>query len=98
MAKKNIPHHFWEEAMNTGVYIMNKTPTAAAVHGVTPEEKYSGKKPNLSHMKVFGCIAYVHVLDALCTKLDPKAKKCVFIGHSLEQKGHKCCNPINYDV
>ena len=66
-------------------YIMNKTPTVA-IHNVTLEDKYTRKKPNLSHMKVFGCIAYVHVLDELPTKLDPKAKKCVFIGYSLEQK------------
>ncbi len=58
---------------------MNRTPTAA-VHGMTLEEKYSGRKPDLSHLKVFGCIAYVHVLDELHTKLDPKAEKCVFIG------------------
>ncbi|MCO5594581.1 hypothetical protein L7F22_048614 [Adiantum nelumboides] len=50
MAEKNMPHHFWAEAINTGVYIMNMTLTGA-VHGVTPEEKYSGKKPDLSHLK-----------------------------------------------
>ncbi len=44
---------------------------------MTPEEKYNG----LSHLKVFGCIAYVHVPGELRTKLDPKAKKCVFIGY-----------------
>ena len=52
---------------------MNRAPTAA-VHDVTPEEKFTGNKPDLSHMKVFGCIAYVHVPDDLRTKLDPKAE------------------------
>ena len=52
----------------------------------------------MSHLKVFGCIAYVHVLDELRTKLDPKAKKCVFIGYSLEQKGYKCYNPVTWQV
>ena len=83
MIEKNMPHFYWAEAINIAVYIMNRTPTAT-VHNVTPEEKYTGTKPNLSHMKVFGCIAYVHVLDEMRTKLDPKAKKCVFIGSSLE--------------
>ena len=76
---------------------MNRTPTAA-VHDVTPEEKFSSRKPDLSHFKVFGCIAYVHVPDELRTKLDPKAEKCVFIGYSLEQKGYKCYNPVTRQV
>ena len=72
---------------------MNRTSTAA-IHDVTPEERFIGKKPDLPHLKVFKCIAYVHVLDELRTKLDPKAKKCIFIGYSLEQKGYRCYNPV----
>ncbi|MCO5552099.1 hypothetical protein L7F22_005609 [Adiantum nelumboides] len=83
MSEKNVPHCYWAEAVSTAVYIMNRTPTAA-VHNVTPEEKFTGKKPDLGHLKVFGCIAYVHVPDELQTKLDPKAEKCIFIGYSLE--------------
>jgi hypothetical protein len=83
MANKSIPHHYWAEAVATVIYIMNGTPTTA-VHGMIPEEKYSGKKLDLSHLKVFGCIAYVHVPNELRTKLDPKVEKCVFIGYSLE--------------
>ncbi|MCO5580198.1 hypothetical protein L7F22_034064 [Adiantum nelumboides] len=76
---------------------MNMTPTAA-VHDMTPEKKFTGKKPDVSHFKVFGCIAYVHVLDELRTKLDPKAEKCGFIGYSIEQKGYKCYNSITRQV
>jgi 5'-3' exoribonuclease 2 len=65
----------WAEAVATAVYIMNRTPTST-VHGMTPEEKYNGKKPDLSHLKVFGCIAYVYVPDELRTKLDPIKKNC----------------------
>ncbi|MCO5570114.1 hypothetical protein L7F22_023830 [Adiantum nelumboides] len=76
---------------------MNRTPTAA-VHDMTSEETFTGKKPFVSHFKVFGCIAYVHVPDELKTKLDPKAKKCVFIGYSIEQKGYKCYNLVTQQV
>jgi hypothetical protein len=65
MANKNMPHHYWAEAVATAVYIMNRTPKAT-MHGMTPEEKYSGRKPDLSHLKVFGCIAYVHVPNYVC--------------------------------
>ncbi|MCO5558670.1 hypothetical protein L7F22_012256 [Adiantum nelumboides] len=76
---------------------MNRIPTAA-IKDMTPEEKFRGKKPYVSHFKVFGCIAYVHVLDELRTKLDIKAEKCVFIGYSVEQKGYKCYNPVTHQV
>jgi hypothetical protein len=90
--EKNLPNYFWVEAVTTIVYIMNQTPTTT-IHGMTPEEKFTGKKPDISHFKMFGCIAYVHVLDEKRSKLDPKTEKCIFIRYSLEQKGYKCFNP-----
>jgi len=89
--EKNLPNYFWAEAVATIVYIVNRTPTTV-VHGMTPEEKFTGKKPDVSHFRVFRCIIYVHVLDEKRSKLDPKAKKCIFIGYSLEQKGYRCFN------
>ncbi|WP_208972683.1 hypothetical protein, partial [Escherichia coli] len=65
---------------------------------MTPEEKFSARKPDLAHLKVFGCIVYVHVPNELRTKLDPKAEKCVFIGYSLEQKGYKFNNPVTHQL
>jgi hypothetical protein len=57
---------------------------------MTPEEKFTRKKSDVSHLRVFGCIAYVHVPDEKRSKLDPKAEKCIFIGYSSEQKGYGC--------
>jgi len=90
--EKNLPNYFWAEAVATAVYIMNRTHTMA-VHGMTPEEKFTGKKPDVSHLRVFGYIAYVHVPDEKKSKLDLKAEKCIFIGYSSEQKGYRCFNP-----
>ena len=81
------------EAMSTAIYIINRTPIAV-VHNVTPKERYSDKKPDLSHLKVFCCICYVHVSDELRTKLDAKDEKCIFLGYSLEHKGYRCYNPM----
>jgi hypothetical protein len=90
--EKNLPNYFSAEVLVTALYIMNRTPTTV-VYGVTPEKKFTGKKPNVSHLGVFGCIAYVHVPDEKRSKLDPKVGKCIFIGYSLEQKRYKCFNP-----
>jgi transposase InsO family protein len=90
--EKNLPNYFWAEAITIAVYIMNLTPIVV-VHGMTPEEKFTSKKPDVLHLRVFGCISYVHVLDEKRSKLDPKVEKCIFIGYSLEQKGYKCFHP-----
>jgi hypothetical protein len=90
--EKNLPNYFWVEAVATVVYIMNRT-LAAAVHGMTPEEKFTSKKHDVSHLRVFGCIAYVYGPDEKRSKLDPKAEKCIFIGYSSKQKGYRCFNP-----
>ncbi len=60
---------------------------------MTPKEKFTNKKPDVSHFKMFGYIAYVHVLDEKRSKLDPKTKKSIFIGYSLEKNIYKCFNP-----
>jgi hypothetical protein len=73
-----LPNYFWAKAVTTAIYIMNRTPIAE-VHGMILEKKFTGKKPNVSHFRVFSCIGYVHVPDEKKSKLDPKAKKCIFI-------------------
>jgi hypothetical protein len=52
----------------------------------TPKEKFIGKKPNVSHRRMFGSIAYVHILDEKRPKLDLKAEKCIFIKYSWKQR------------
>jgi hypothetical protein len=76
--EKNLPNYFWEEAVATAIYIMNRTPTTA-VDGMTLEGKFTCKKPYVSHLIMFGCIAYVHVPNEKRSKLDPKVEKCIFI-------------------
>ena len=44
-------------------------------------------------LKVFGCVAFVHIHNHNRDKLDPQALKCVFLGYSPPNKGYKCFNP-----
>jgi hypothetical protein len=90
--EKNLPNYFWAEVVATTVYIMNRTPTTT-IHGMKIEEKFTSKKPDVSHLIMFSCIAHVHVPSEKRSKLDPKVDKCIFIGYSLEQKGYRCFNP-----
>ena len=54
--EKNMSKSYWAEATNTVVYLMNRC-TISGVHEVTPHEKYYGKKPNLSHVRIFNSLA-----------------------------------------
>jgi len=53
--EKNLPNYFWVEIVAIVVYIMYRTPTTI-VYGMTPKEKFIDKKPDVSHLIVFGCI------------------------------------------
>lgn len=48
-----------------------------------------GRKPDLSHIRLFGSQAYVHIPDVKRSKLDHKARKLTFVGYSLEHKGYR---------
>lgn len=75
-----------------------------SVHNVVPEEASSGRKHSVTHMRVFGCVAYAHVSDELRKKLDSKGEKCIFFGYNDESKAYKLYNSsikkviINRDV
>ena len=53
------------------------------------EEVLSGKEVKFSHLKVFGCVSYVHIDFDACSKLDVKYKICFFIGYGNEKFGYR---------
>ncbi|PNX67698.1 copia-type polyprotein, partial [Trifolium pratense] len=83
LAGKKVPKVFWPEAVKWATYVMNRSPTLS-VKNMTPQEAWSGKKPNVQHFRVFGCLAFVHVPDSQRIKLDNKSIKCIHLG---EKKG-----------
>jgi len=55
-------------------------------NGITPYEVWKSRKPNLSYLKVWGCLAYYRVLDPKRIKLNPEAIKSVLIGYAENSK------------
>ena len=55
-----LGHEFWAEVVDTACYLVNRSPSSA-LEDKTPQEVWTGKKPSLSHLRVFGCDAYLHV-------------------------------------
>jgi hypothetical protein len=60
LAVAKLQHKFWAETLSTAVYLRNRSPSVA-VKGKTPFEDWTGQKPNLKHLRVFGCEAYAHL-------------------------------------
>ena len=84
---QKVPHAFWVEALATSVYLKNRIPSF--LDRQTPFEAWKGKKPDVGHLRVFDCNADVHVSKDERRKLDPKAKKFMFLGYGEETKGYR---------
>lgn len=79
---------FWAEAVSTAAYITNRSPTKALDYK-TPYEMWTGKRPHLNNMKIFGCHAMVHVPKESRRKWDSKATKIIFVGYCENTKGFR---------
>jgi hypothetical protein len=82
----------WAEAVRTACYLINRSPSST-LEDKTPQEVWTGKKPFLTHLKVFGCEAHVHVPKENGCKLYKKVEKCIFIGYKDGLKGYKLWKP-----
>jgi hypothetical protein len=75
-----FPREIWDEVAVTVVYLKNLSPTSA-LENLTPHEAWFDKKPNLQHLRVLGCTAYVHVPEEKRIKLDSHTMKGQLVGY-----------------
>jgi transposase InsO family protein len=92
-----LPTFLWSEAVNTANYLLNLSPTSAN-SGMTPEQLYSRTIPFVQHLKIFGCLAYLHIPDEKRKKLDSKTMKCLFLGYDSESKTYKLYDNIKRKI
>lgn len=85
----------WAKAISTATYVRNRLPTTALKENETPYERWYGKKPDVSPVRVFGCMAYAHMPDGERRKLDKKSKKISFMGYSLTSDGYRLFDETN---
>jgi len=81
-----LPKYFWADVVNTTCYVLNRV-LIRSILKKTPYELFKGRKPNLSHLKVFGCKCFIlnNGKDNL-GKFDYKLDEGIFLGYS--QHGH----------
>ena len=92
MFDQDLPNYLWPETTSTVVYIQNMCPHAI-LKDKTPEEVFSGIKPEVGHLRIFGCLVYIHVLKEKRTKMEPSGKKGVFVGCSENSKAYRIYVP-----
>ena len=89
---QDLPMYLWVEAARTVVYVQNKSPHRV-IDNWTPEEVFSGKIPEVIHLRIFGCPVYMHVPKDKRSTLDPTGKWDIFIGYSETSKVYKIYVP-----
>ncbi|KAL4334613.1 hypothetical protein GQ457_07G009640 [Hibiscus cannabinus] len=71
MSHSGLPTTFWGYALETAAFTLNRVPSKSVQK--TPHEMWTGRRPNMSLMKIWGCKAYVK--HQMFTKLEPKSEK-----------------------
>ena len=97
LVERGVPRELWPEAVNLTVYLLNRSPTIA-LKDKTPEEAWKNETPSVEHLRIFGCIGYVHNVDQKRKKLDDKSFKCVWLGVSEESKGYRLYDPVGKKI
>ena len=90
LSNAGLGKQFWAEAVTYACHLINRLPSTA-IGGKTPLEKWSGKPAtDYETLHVFGCTAYYHVKES---KLDPRARKALFMGITSGVKGYRLWCP-----
>ncbi|PIL36305.1 hypothetical protein GSI_01968 [Ganoderma sinense ZZ0214-1] len=75
-----IPQSWWEFSFEHAAHLHNRTPTCR-LEWRTPYELLNGTKPDISHLCVFGCGAYVFLPpEVRKNKLSPKSELMIYLG------------------
>jgi hypothetical protein len=83
---KGMLNQFWAEVVATSVYILNLSPTKAVMNK-TPYEAWFERKPIVSHLRVFGCVAYTLINSHNRKKLDAKSKNTFSLAIAFNPRG-----------
>eukprot|EP00253_Pinus_taeda_P030095 PITA_30095 len=90
---KNLSNEYWVEVVACVIYVINISPTKSVMNRV-PEHSWSDMSCSVSHLIVFGCVAYAHVPKERRGKLGDKSEKCIFTGYNEKSKAYNLYNSV----
>jgi hypothetical protein len=94
--ESRLPISLWGEAAKATVYTLNRV--LSKTSPVTPYQRWHNSPPDVSNLRVFGSIAYIHIPDALRPKWAEKSIRCIFIGYCETTKGWRFYDPSTRTV
>lgn len=97
LKEMHLPSLIWGEAVRHSVYILNRLPTRA-LSGQTPYEAWTGSKPNIGHIRVFGCLAHMKIPQVHTRKLDDRSIQVINLGKEPGTKAYRLFDPLNNRV
>ena len=84
----HMPNYLWGEAIRHATYLINRIATRS-LQNQTPYEVLRGRVPNISHLRVFGCIGYAKVDKVHLKKLDDRTRVLVHLGTEPGSKAYR---------
>jgi len=94
----DVPKYFWADAVSTTCYVLNRM-LIRPILKITPYEFFKGRKPNVAHLKIFGCKCFVlNNEKENLGKFDSKADEAIFLEYSLTSKAYRIFNRRTLNV
>ena len=90
LSDAGLPNAYWGDAILYATHILNRVPMCALDEDLTPHKAFTGNKPSVTHLRIFGCKAHVHVPDAKWRKLNTKSIECIFLSFAENHKAYIC--------
>jgi len=91
-----LPLSFAYFAIETACYTHARLPHKALLHAsgrtMTPYERHKGHKPNIQHMRVFGCPVMYRMHKT--AKWDQQGRRGVYVGPARDSAGYTIYNPM----
>jgi hypothetical protein len=89
---QSLSLYLWAEACATAVYLQNRRPHRI-LGKMTPEEAFTDRRPDVKHIRIFGCSTFSHVPSERRTKLDPTSQQRILVGYSEVSKAYRIYIP-----